>query len=271
MGSTNFPFNPLPFHASPHDFAGDNNLGIYQNEATQRYVPGTRFTRWDGSVFKYGKSLTTALAPGLGAFNDSAIVNIATSATIAVGDRSSVIVADATAGVAADGVLVDKELVGGHWVTGHAGVTVQQRLIVDTDGIGVTGVGGNITVFFDGPISDAATTPFTEVTLNPYRYLSIPTVDANYKSVMGVPAAPTTGTYYCWIQSWGPCWMRPGGGDTSPGDTANDRTAVFVGDGSVNFVNDTTLENGYQVAGFCIDVTTNGTSALPLIMLQISI
>ncbi len=89
---------------------------------------------------------------------------------------------------------------------------------------------------------------------------------------MGVPADNKTATYWCWIQSWGPCWVKPGGGDGTPGDTINDRTAYFVGDGTVNFGTVIeALEIGHQLAGFCIDVTASGTSALPLIMLQISI
>jgi hypothetical protein len=268
----NLPFRPLNWDASPHDFGGDNQLGIYQDEATQRFIPGTRFARWDGSVFKYGKSLSTALKNGQGAQNNSATVNIANSATIVVGDRTTILALQSDDGVAGDGVMLDKELVGGYWVTGHAGANVQNRLIIDTDGVGVSGTGGNITLTFDGPISDAATTPFTEIVLNPYRYLNIATVDANYTSVMCVPASIVTATYFCWGQTWGPCWIRPGGGDTTPGDTINDRTAYFVGDGTVNFgtVIDA-LSRGHQVAGFCIDQTASGTSALPLIMLQISI
>ncbi len=69
----------------------------------------------------------------------------------------------------------------------------------------------------------------------------------------------------------GPCWCTPGGADSTPGDSANDRSVVFVGDGSVNGVTAITLENGYQVAGFIIDPTEVGTGCMPLVMLQISI
>jgi len=266
-----YPFRPLDWAASPHDFAGDNQLGIYQEEATQRFVPGTRSLTWDGRVFKYGKSRDATLKSGFGAFNDSSAVNISvTGASIAEGDRETVLVFAATDGVGEDGVCADKELVGGYWVTGHGVTTVQNRLIVDTDGVGVTGVGGNITLTLDGPVSDVLVTPWTEVVLNPYRYLK--KEGGQYASVMGVPACNVAATNYCWIQTWGPCWVTPGGGDTTPGDTINDRTAYFVGDGSVNFgtvIN--ALNYSHQQAGFCIDETASGTSALPLIMLQISI
>ncbi|KKL18965.1 hypothetical protein LCGC14_2470230, partial [marine sediment metagenome] len=53
-----FPFNPINWPALPHDFTGDNNLGIYTSETTQRYVYGTRYITWDGRVYKY-MGLTT--------------------------------------------------------------------------------------------------------------------------------------------------------------------------------------------------------------------
>jgi len=265
-----YPFNPVDWPAGPHDFTGDNNLGIYVDDSTQRYVPGTRLTTWDGRVFKYSGS-KGALLSGFGAFNDSTAVNISvTAATIVAGQRTIPLAFASGDGYAGDGVCADKELVGGYYVTGHGVSTVQNRLIIDTDGVGVSGTGGTITLYLDGPISNALTTPFTEVVLNPYRYLTRNS-GGEYQSVMGVPAANRTSTYWGWIQSWGPCWVTPGGADSVPGNSAEDRTVVFVGDGSVNGVTAITLENGYQVAGFIIDETANGTGALPLVMLQISI
>ena len=235
-----YPFHPLDWASEPKDFSGDNQLGVYAMEATQRHVPGRRFTTWDGRVFKYGKSRDAALKSGFGAANDSTAVNISvTGATVAAGDRTTVLAFASGDGVDADGVCADKELVGGYWVTGHGVTTVQNRLIIDTEGVGVSGTGGNITLTLDGPVSNALTTPFTEVVLNPYRYLK--KGGGDYYSVMGVPAVNVTAAYWCWIQSWGPCWVTPGGGDTTPGNSANDRTAIFVGDGSVNFVYDSTL------------------------------
>lgn len=272
-GGSGFPFRPLDWAASPHDFGGDNQLGIYQDEATQRFIPGTRFTGWDGRVFKYSKSKSVALLAGRGAANYSSVVNISvTLPTIAAGDRTAILPFASGDGVAANGVLADKELVGGYLVTGHAGAVVMNRLIVDTDGIGVSGTGGSITLTFDGPFSDALTTPFTEVVLNPYRYLGVNEDAHDYQAVMCVPAAVTTATYYFWGQTWGPCWVTPGGADNVPGNSVNDRALYFVGDGTVNggTVIDA-LSQGHQLAGFLIDETANGTGGLPLVMLQISI
>ncbi len=86
---------------------------------------------------------------------------------------------------------------------------------------------------------------------------------------MCVPNYPATTGYNFWGQTEGPCWVVPGGADATPGDTANDRTAYFVGDGSVNFGTSLVVESGYQKAGYCIDPTVSGTSAMPLVFLQL--
>ena len=234
-----------------------------------RFNYGDTFTLPDGRVFKYGNTIAACLS-GYGAANAAGAVNIAVAmpGSIVAGDRTATITVASGDDYAANGVVAKDELSGGYFVTGPGAATVQNRQIIAN--AAVASGGGTCLVTLDGPFSNALTTPYTEVVLNPYRYLS-KGVDLEYHAFMGVPALNVTSTYKAWFQSWGPCWVAPGGGDTSPGDTINDRTAVFVGDGSVNFVNDTLLESGYQVAGFCIDQTASGTSALPLLMLQISI
>ena len=52
------PHLPLDWQSTPQDFTGDNNLGIYTKETTQRFVYGTRYLTWDGRVYKY-MGLTT--------------------------------------------------------------------------------------------------------------------------------------------------------------------------------------------------------------------
>ena len=267
-----YPYNPIEWPASPHDSTGDNQLGIYVDDPSQSYIPGTRHITWDGRVFKYSKSYSAALLSGFGAGNASNICNISvTGATVAAGDRSSVLAFGAADGVAGDGVLADKELVGGYWITGHGASTVQTRLIIDTDGVSASGVGANITLHFDHPVSNALTTPFTEVVLNPYRYLIKGNV-GGYSSTMGVPAANRTATYWGWLQTWGPCWINPGSDAGTLGDTGEERVVYFVGDGAVNGA--VALSGGvagYQIAGFMIDSTVGATDALPLVMLQLSI
>jgi hypothetical protein len=239
-------------------------------ETTQRYVYGARWITVDGRVFKYGHALS-ALLSGYGAPN-AAAQNIAAvpPVAMAVGDNVVKVTIAAGDGHAGDGVIAENELEGGYFVTGHDEVAaVQNRLILENTA--VASGGGTTLLTLDAPIANAiAVTSYNEIVLNPYRYLTRTGGD-EYMAFMCVPAVNVSTGYNFWGQTWGPCWVVPGGGDTTPGNTANDREAFFVGDGSVNFGTALTLETGYQKAGFCIDNTAGPVSALPLIMLQLSI
>ena len=266
-----YPHRPLDWGASPHDHTGDNMYGYYTAETTQRYIYGTRGITWDGRVFKYGHSLDTLYA-GFAAKNGagadvSTLINSNTTIAIAAGDIQTTVTVANTEGYAAGGVVAEDELAGAFMVIGHGGsTTTETRMIVGNDA--VASGGGTTIVTAEWPWALAHAAGFMELPLNPYRYLIR---DTTVASVMGVPNIATTTGYNIWIQSWGPCWCVPGGADGTPGDSADDRTVVFVGDGSVNGVTAITLENGYQVAGFIIDATEVGTGCMPLVMLQISV
>ena len=245
------------------------NAGIYMEETTQRFVCGQRLITVDGRVFKYGKSIT-ALLSGFGAANGGVFnIGAVIPAAAAAGDTKVYATIASNDGQASDGVIAKDELAGGYWVSGHGESKVSNRLILRNTA--VASGGGTATVWLDGPLDEAMTvsSSYVEIVLNPYRYLSKGSLD--YHGFMGVPAVNVTSGSYAWIQTWGPCWVTPGGNDSVPGNSACDRTVVFVGDGSVNGVTAITLENGYQVAGFIIDQTASGTGGLPLVMLQISI
>lgn len=265
------PFNPLGWGATPHDFTGVNRLGPYTAETTQRYIFGTRYITWDGRVFKYAHSLATLYA-GYGARNGagadvSTLINSNTTIAIVAGDISTTVTVAATEGYAADGLVAEDELAGAFMVIGHgSATTTETRMVVGNTA--VASGGGTSIVHVDYPWALAHAAGFMELPLNPYRYII---KDSEVASVMGVPNIATTTGYNIWLQTWGPCWCVPGGADSVPGDSANDRTVVFVGDGSVNGVTAITLENGYQVAGFIIDATEIGTGCMPLVMLQISV
>ena len=268
-----YPFNPIIWPAAPTDLTGDYNLGYYTEETVQRFIYGTRGITWDGKVFKYGRAIAK-LAAGYGAFNlaladVSDIINSATPAAISIGDRKTTVTIAATEGYASDGVIAENELAGAQIVLGHGSqYTTEQRTIIGNSA-GASG-GSVITVYVDFPFAVAHDAGVAcEIPFNPYRYLG---ANSEVASVMCVPNRVVTGSgYNFWGQTWGPCWCVPGGADTTPGDSVNDRTVCFVGDGSVNGVTALTFENGYQVAGFIIDTTEVGTGCMPLVMLQLSI
>ena len=264
------PFNPIIWPAVPKDFTGANNLGYYTTETTQRYVWGTRGMTWDGKVYRYSRSKDTLYA-GFGAVNGASIdvsdlINSNITAAIVAGDRTVTQTIASTEGYD-EGAIAEDELVGAMFVVGHgATTTTETRTIVGNSA--VAAAGGTVTIEVDQPFALAHAIGFAETPLNPYGYLLKP--DNTIASVMGVPNITATTGQHLWIQTWGLCWVAPGGADTSIAGSHENRMAYFVGDGSVNGGNIPTIEDGFQIAGFVTDSAESG-GAMPMVMLQISI
>lgn len=247
------------------------NNGLYKQTSDQKFHYGKRIITFDGRIFKYGGS-KTALLSGFGAANYTSAANIIGAvlpAAVAVSDRIVTVTIASGDGYAGDGVVAKNELVGAYVVMGHGESLVQNRVIVANDA--VASGGGTTKITLDGAIEQimTASSSYCEIQLNPYKYLGKGALE--YNAFMCVPSQNVTSGYNFFGQTWGPCWITPGGADATPGDSANDRTVYFVGDGSVNGGTALTVESGYQKAGFIIDSTANGTGALPLVMLQLSV
>ncbi|GAH85760.1 unnamed protein product, partial [marine sediment metagenome] len=114
---------------------------------------------------------------------------------------------------------------------------------------------------------------WAEILPNPYADLRGAKLANEKVSHAGIPGTEAASGEYFWVQTWGPCWIEPGGGSPNGvGVGVNERTVVFVGDGSVNAVTNISpaaaSEVGYQVAGFIIQNDSGGAGP-PLVMLQI--
>ena len=265
------PFNPIIWPAVPHDFTGDNNLGYYATETTQRYVWGTRGMTWDGKVFRYSRSKDTVYA-GYGAVNGASVdisdlINSNMKAAIVAGDNSVFMTIAAGEGYD-NGAIAEDELSGAMCVIGHGSeATTECRTVIGNEAC-VAG-GEDIMIYVDYPFALAHAVAMMEIPLNTYGYLLKPA--NSIASVMGVPNITATTGQNLWIQTWGLCWCVSGGGDAIPGDVYTDRMAYFVGDGSINGGGAVTIEDGLQPAGFITDSTESGTGTMPMVMLQISI
>lgn len=273
IGRTNkLPRNPIIWPAVPYDKTGDNVLGYYTTETTQRHVWGRRGMTWDGKVFRYGRSKDTLYA-GYGALNGASIdisdmLNTNHTLTINAGDREVLFTVTSTE-TYNEGGLTEDELVGAQYVVGHgSSATTEQRTVVGNTSIAAATT-GTIIIEVDAPFALEHTTGFNELPLNPYGYLLKPANTIG--SIMGIPAITATTGQNLWIQTWGLCWCVPGGADADIASEADNRECVFVGDGSVNGSNIITLENGFQRAGFVTDSSEAGTGCMPMVMLQISI
>lgn len=262
------PSNPLPWHASPHDYSGDNQLANQAQEPIQRYVCGTRYTTWDGRVFKYGHAVG-ASEGGKGARNHSGVGNIAQDAAkIIAGDKFITLTLDSGDGFGADGTIAENELAGAYLTSHHP--TVQNRGIIGNTG----GYREAIKIYLDSPISFADADPFIEIILNPYLYLRQHSSGTwlSFTSVMCVPSSNIEALNYFWGQTWGPCWVSPGMDSDSIGDTAEERNLYWGGDGTVcGGLHNSGGIGGEQLAGFIIDETAETNDAYPCVMLQLSI
>lgn len=285
------PFRPLDWAASPHDFTGDNILGLYSNETTQRFIPGTRSILWDGRVFKYSKAGAANIgSTDRGAKNDTSLVacketgtdqNYVTVPTVAIGLREVTVtftvetLGDSTSGTyaAKTGVVLEDELAGGYisFSTGsYPAIVTQTRGILGHTA--VTATDTSMTVYLDAPIDSDLTTgeSTAEILANPYSNLV--TANNGLSSVMGMPNCAAVSTEYLWVQTWGPRKILPNG--AALGLVTQQRQFVFDDQGALlqaNLAATMTAADAYQHAGFMIE-KINGVAgqAAPFIMLQLS-
>ena len=244
--------------------SGGTPQAINETSATQNYALGSRRATADGRVFRYACAGAAGVCPGYGAF---------TQVTLPM--AYEVLHDNATAGDTT--VLVDQtgitanQWAGGYIVMGHAAqATTQNRLIVSNTASAAST--NHVTVTLDQPLSVSLTTSHGfEVVPNIYSNVQVTT--SEYSGVVGVPAAIATTGQYFWLQTWGPCWIVPGGPGT-PGSSAQERTVYFVGDGSVNgeigAIGTYTECTKRQSAGFIIQKDSAGVGGPPFVMLQIS-
>jgi len=242
-------------------FCGDHPA-IYNADSTQLYELGTRL-QVDNRVFRYAKAGTAGVNAGWGAFFQ--ITQTMAYEAIHVAGTAG----DKTVTITQPSITAD-EWAGGYIIMGHnSSATMQNRRIVSntaTDG------DAHVVVTLDGPLHVALTTS-EGIEIIPNIYSNLQTTYNEYSGVAGVPTVTTTTGKYFWVQTWGPCWIIPGGTGT-PGSTAFERTLYFVGDGSVNggvgLVTGATEAHYRQSAGFIIQKDSAGAGGPPFVMLQIS-
>jgi hypothetical protein len=244
---------------------GGLHPSIYSPDSTQLYELGTRY-QVDDRVFRYALAGTAGVNAGYGAF-------FYVTTTLGLGYEAVHVAADAgaTSIIVTEASITANKWDGGYVVVGHndADTTQNRRIVSNTATDGDT----HVTIELDGPLHVALTTS-EGVEIIPNIYSDLQTAGGQeYVSVAGVPAVTTTTGKYFWVQTWGPCWIVPGGAGT-PGSTAAERTVYFQGNGTimgdVGLVDPTTEPERRQVAGFIIQKDTAGSGGPPFIMLQVS-
>lgn len=259
-----YPFRPLNWDATPHDFTGDNQLGIYTTETTQRYVYGTRYLMWDGRVYKYCNAVAVVYSYwGAHAYEDAALSWTSNAVVAYAGDRSQTV---------AVGSRSEDDLAGAYLMTEDNSATTTTCLqgIVGNE----ASVDSTTIIYTDSPIPFTTTSSdHHELYENPYRETRAH--GGGYTAIIAVPAQTSQAGYKYWGQTYGPAYISPTN-STVDDPAANERTLYFsgsgVGGGLVEAaVSGATSES--QHAGFILnaDVLAGGGIAGPLIMLTISV
>ena len=207
--STQFqhPFNPINWPARPHDFSGDNNLGVYATETVQRYVIGTLYTSWDGREYVYSKSAGACISGQGVEFTASGYTShTAFGNSASVGDTFVMVPA------ATHAILAEDELAGGFICifTDAIANNVQFRGIIGNESAIAN---AEFTAYLDGPLTEAVVAVISDCETYQNPYAALQTGTMNYNPKAGVPAAKvTTANIYFWCQKRGPVFAAPQGG-----------------------------------------------------------
>jgi len=257
------------------------NLGVPNvlvADSAQKYPLGTKFVNGD-RVYHYARASGT-VHPYWGAYKAKKTNTVAVAPTQSttkqadgtlpgvVGSYHVTVTIDAEIGVLTTGVLSKDELAGGYIVVGNgANQDPQMCLIVSHPALATTG--GSLTLELDMPLAIVVTVGTTTIELmeSPFYNLKADGAGGAYVTYIGIPASIASSGQYFWLQTWGPCWI------TSNGNTCNsagDRTIVFASqDGAVVSSDDITVESGMQIAGIALDMSGDGASNAPFVLLQI--
>jgi len=256
-------FAPLGYQADPIDYTGDNVLGIYAVETTQRYIYGTRLLTWDGRVYKYSNAVAQVYNYwGAHAYENAAVAYTAVPVATPLGARScTVTVASRT----------EDDLAGGYLVTFDASATTTTFMhgIVGNDAT----VSTTTVIHLDSPMPILTTTSdYNELFENPYRETKAHA--AGICPVVCIPANSAAAGYKYWGQTWGPAYISPTN-STIDDPTAAEHTVYFSYEGTTGGLVEQAITSTSepQHAGFILncDIATAGNMAGPFIMLQISV
>jgi len=273
-----YPFNPITWQAGPHDFTGDNQLGVHTKETTQRFVPGTRFITWDGKVYKYSKSSGACYTIMLNAFYnhiDSDTNGIDYSLLTNnqnAGDRVITLTNGSTTAIGED------DLAGGFAVIiPTEGTTNSQVMVRTIVGNEIAATAAECKMYLDAPLETAVTTSnYAYVMPSAYNNIKYKSTGGN-QSYAGLAGTYVSASgYWFWLQTYGVCSVVCGG-NAYLGKADYYRALYGRHDGSVDIFPETNAAlTGYssgsvtdQCVGFVMD-NTDADNGATQFMLTIS-
>lgn len=272
--STGFQYNkgPLSDGAMPRDWSlSTHEFGVHDSETTQRFVYGTRFLTWNGTVWKYSLSGDICYTHRLNAFWNtiSSDVNGIDYSVLtynqAIGDREITLTNGSTA-------VAEDYLAGGIVIIVPTETTTDREVMTrtvigNTAAIATT---GECTMYLDAPLETAVTTSNYAYVMpsnyNNIRYSASVNGTRSFAGLAGT--AITAASLNFWTQTYGPCNMAYQ--TARVGKTAYYRKVYGRHDGSGDIETQTLQGGGTvvsdQVIGFGLDnnADANGTTNLML-------
>lgn len=247
---------------------------IYEISATQKHRLGTRCQRGQ-RVFVYAKAASTLHTSALAALDrEQDIAYRAVAATVPAGSTQITLTTTTGDGQDSDGQIDAHELEGGYIVIFVGdGTEINMGILDNTE---VTASSHTITITLDGELPTEVTNAmYAECVSSPYLEVTSEVATAGgFKTYVGLPMAVATTTYpYCWLQTWGPCFISPANnfGDANPGTAQYNHALVVRAGGTVQtFDSDVAESEHAQRVGFILFKGKSDGQGAPFMMLQIS-
>lgn len=267
--SKDFQYNkgPLMLGASPRDFSlSTHEFGVHDSESTQRFVYGTRFLTWNGTVWKYSLSGAICYTHRLNAFwntisNDvNGIDYSVLTNNQAIGDREITLTNGTTA-------VAEDYLAGGLIIIVPSETTTDREVMTRTViGNDAAAAAAECKMYLDDPIEVAVTTSeYAYVMPSSYSNIRYSAAVNGTRSFAGLAGtAITAASLNFWLQTYGPCNLAQQ--TARVGKTAYYRMGYGRHDGTIDIATQTVESGGTvvsgQIIGFGLDNNgdANGTT-----------
>lgn len=242
--------------------------GTFEESATQNYRLGARRVHANGRVYHYGYFSAAVTYNTVGVTNTGAFdLGWSNSYDTAQPAGTRWLKVDGTSdGVPAANALADGTcMVWASTVIGRTQIGILSNLAAESS--------GDFTIAIEleepMPVATAANTA-VEVYANQYAAMKSAWPsgggDGNWEAIVGMPPRMFTAEYYGWVLTWGKCFVTNSGTET--GKASNDRTMVWVSDGTVIPADEAFYgQTSNQIAGYALNATSSGNADQTLMLM----
>ena len=233
---------------------------VFSQSATALYPIGTRL-QLDDRVFRYAKAGGDLITLRAMCSYDCRTRSSVDSTDVATAAGSTTLVLDG----ASSGVPLENAYAGGYVLilTSATLGRVTMRIHGNTKATATSPYPTTLTLEQPLPHEVAAN---TDCDIFPSRYADVRNISPLWNPVVGVVLDCISSGYYCWVQTWGPCFITCT--STELGDASGDRAAVFSGsDGTIAPADETwNAGTSPQLAGYTLSTADGEGSEWIMLM-----